>query len=238
MSYIRVYLGNDLKNKFELGQDRVTIGRTENNILMLPEEGVSRQHAAIEYQNGDYFIVDQGSQNGVFLNNEKVEKAKLKYWDEIQIHNFVIKFMASEGIGATNNKEEPPIDSADLESDKTKFFNLTDEKQLNDLRNKTKKCYLMHTDQSGNRRRYLIKKPRIIIGKSKNADIKVNGWFAPSIAARIERQGSGYELVPEKRGKVICQNQHISTPTKLVDGDAFIVRDVEFKFYNRLTKTS
>lgn len=235
MGYIRLYRGNDLKKQVELEQERVTIGRTEGNTLVLVDEGVSRHHAAIEYLDGDYFIVDLGSQNGVFLNNEKVEKAKLKYWDEIRVHNFVIKFMAKQGLGGKNKEEEIP---AGLESDKTKFFNLTDEKQLDDLRKKTKKCYLVYTDQSGALRNYLIKKPRIIIGKSKNADIKINGWFAPSIAATIERRGSTYELVPEKRGNVICQSQKISKQTKLVDDSGFIVRELEFKFFNRLSKTS
>jgi pSer/pThr/pTyr-binding forkhead associated (FHA) protein len=235
MGYIRLYRGNDLIKQFELSQERVTIGRTEDNSLVLADEGVSRQHAAIEYHNGEYFIVDLDSQNGVFLNNEKIEKAPLKYWDEIQIHNFVIKFMAKPGLGATNKEEEIP---ADLESDKTKFFHLTDEKQLNDLRKKTKECFLVYKDQSGTLRNQLIKKPRIVIGKAKNADIKIKGWFGPSIAATIERQGSTYELVPGKRGKVICKSQQISKPTKLVDGSGFIVRGMELKFFNRLTKTS
>jgi len=236
MGYIRVYRGNELIQQFELGEDQVSIGRTDINTIVLPDEGISRQHAAIEYENGHYFIVDLGSQNGVFLNNEKVEKGQLKYWDEIQIHNFVIKFMAKQGLGAKQDQQsETPLDT---DSDKTKFFNITDEKQLDELRKKTKECFLTYKDQDGSMRKLLIKKPRIIIGKAKNADIKVSGWFAPAVAATIERQGSAYELVPTKRGKVLYQNQSIIEPSKLVDGSAFIVRGMEFHFFNRLTKTS
>jgi len=236
MGYIRVYRGNDLRKQFELGEDRVTIGRTEDNVLVLADDGISRHHAAIEFEDGEYFITDLGSINGVFLNNERVEKHKLKYWDEIQIHNYVIKFMAKPGLGATREEEaEAPLDT---DSDKTKFFNVTDEKQLDDLRRRTKECFLEYKDMSGAIRKPVIKKPRIIIGKSKDADIKLSGWFAPSIAATIERQGGSYELVPEKRGKVIFQNQRISAPVKLTDGGEFIVRGVGFKFYNRLIKTS
>ena len=130
MGYIRVHCGNDLRNQFELGESRVTIGRTEDNTIILDAEGVSRKHAAIEYENGDYFIVDLGSQNGVFLNNEKIQKAKLKYWDEIQIHNFVIKFMAKQGLGATNKQDE--ASATEIDEDKTKFFNISNEKQLKD----------------------------------------------------------------------------------------------------------
>ena len=236
MDYIRVYCGNDLIKQFELGEDRVTIGRTEDNILVLADSGISKQHAAIEYINGDHFIVDLGSRNGVFLNNERIEKEKLKYWDEIQIHNFVIKFMAKPGLRATNEDEDEV--PAELESDKTEFFNITNEKQLDKLRQKTKRCFLTYKDQSGATQKLLIKKPRTIIGKSKDADIKITGWFSPSVAATIERQGGTYELVPGKRGKVIFQSRRISESVKLTDGRGFLVRDMEFIFFNRLTDTN
>lgn len=236
MHYIRVYSGNELRTQLELGEDRVTIGRTEDNSLILPEGGVSRQHAAIEFENGDYFIVDLGSSNGVFLNNEKIERAKLKYWDEIQIHNFVIKVMAKPGLGGWHGEEEEIPE--DLKSDKTKFFKITDEEQLDKLRNQTKQCFVAYKDQSGSLTKVLIEKPRTTIGSSSAADIKISGWFAPAVAATIERQGGSYELVPGNRGKVIYQSQWLEAPARLSDGSGFIVRDVEFRFFNRLIETS
>jgi len=236
MGYIRIYRGNDLTTQFELDESQITIGRTDGNSLVLSGDGVSRQHAVINYLDGDYYIVDLGSQNGVYLNNEKVSKSRLKYWDEVQIHNYVIKFMAKEVLGAKRDVSKPtPLE---LESDKTKFFKITDEKQLNDLRKKTKECFLNYKDESGSARKALIKKPRLIIGKSKNADIKVTGWFAPAVCATIERQGGIYELVPQKRGKVAYQHKRVSQSLKLLDGSSFSVRGKEFTFFNRLTKTS
>ncbi|MEM7360442.1 MAG: FHA domain-containing protein [Pseudomonadota bacterium] len=233
MDYIRVYRGNELKKQFELGEGRVTIGRTDDNSVVLADPGVSRQHAAIEYDDGDYYVVDLGSSNGVFLNSQRVEKGKLKYWDEIQIHNFVIKFMAKPGLGAADDD----VAAVDAESDKTEFINITDEKQLEKLRQKTKQCFLNYEDATGATQKMMLKKPRIIIGKAKHADIKLSGWFTPAVAATIERQGNTYELVPTKRGKVIFQNKAIEKPAQLTDGSGFIVRDMEFEFYNRLTQT-
>lgn len=235
MGCVRLYVGNELRKQVVLDKERVTIGRIEDNQLVLADAGVSRLHAAIEYHDGDYYVVDLGSRNGVFLNGEKVERAKLKFWDEIQIHNFVIKYMAKPGLQAEVQDEQTA--SADLNQDKTKFFNLSDETQLERLRSKTKQCYVSYKDETGKPHTLRIKKPRIILGKSKAADIKISGWFAPSVAARIERLGSKYELIPGKRGKVILQNQPIDQPTRLTDGCEFVVRDVEFKFFNRLAET-
>lgn len=236
MGYIRVYCGNDLRKQFELGEDQVSIGRTEDNTLVLADASVSKQHAAIVYENGEYYITDLGSSNGVFLNNQKIEKAKLKYWDEIQIHNFVIRFMSKPGLGATNEQDNDV--PASMETDKTEFFNITDEKQLDNLRQKSKKCFLSYRDHSGAVRKRLINKPRTIIGKAKEADITTSGWFAPSVAATIERLGNAYELMPGKRGNVIFQSQKISAPVKLTDGSRFIVRGMEFQFFNRLVKSN
>lgn len=235
MDYIRIYSGNELRKQLELNESRVTIGRTEDNTVVLPEHGVSRNHAAIEYEAGDYFIVDLGSSNGVFVNNEKVTRHKLKYWDEIQIHNFVIKFMAKPGIGVVKAAEEAI--PAELELDKTRFFNVANEEQLESLRKKTKQCFLTFQDASGAIQKLIIKKPRTIIGKAPEADIKLGGLFAPSVAATIERQGGTYELVPGKRGQVIYQTQQILGPAKLTDDSRFMVRDMEFRFFNRLTDT-
>ena len=236
MSYIRVYCGKFLRKQFALGADRVTIGRTMDNVVVLADADISRHHAAIEYVDGDHFVIDLGSRNGVFLNNERIQKGKLKYWDEIQINNFVIKFMAKPGLGAAHDADgQFP---ADLGSDKTKLFSLAEEKHLDMLRQKTKQCFITYKDQSGAMQKLLIKKPRTIIGRSQDADMKITGWFAPSVAAKIERQGGTYELVPSKRGKVMLKRQQISEPAKLTDGSRFLVRDMEFRFYNRPTETS
>jgi type VI secretion system FHA domain protein len=46
-----------------------SIGRANENDFVLPEERVSRNHAMITYENGDYFLTDQDSVNGTFVND-------------------------------------------------------------------------------------------------------------------------------------------------------------------------
>ena len=94
MGYLRVYLDDKLTDQFELVKDRLTIGRSAENDLVLGNSGVSRHHATIVREGSHFFIEDNKSSNGVFLNKERVERAQLNFWDEIQIYNFVLKFMA------------------------------------------------------------------------------------------------------------------------------------------------
>lgn len=51
----------------------VTIGRGPNNHISIPESHVSRQHAMIRYGNGAFILVDLGSANGTFVNEQLLQ---------------------------------------------------------------------------------------------------------------------------------------------------------------------
>ena len=73
--------------RWPLDKDRLTIGRGPDCDIILPDRVVSRRHACIERRNGDYFILDDHSKNGTFVNGEPVTEAprQLIDGDEIQI---------------------------------------------------------------------------------------------------------------------------------------------------------
>lgn len=48
------------------------IGRSNNCDLVMALEGVSRQHCQIDVEEGNIFVTDLGSTNGVLINGEKV----------------------------------------------------------------------------------------------------------------------------------------------------------------------
>ena len=73
----------------------VKIGRSDENNVVIPDEGVSRFHAELIYQNGSLWLQDAGSRNGVFVNgNRVVAHQALKVGDSIAIadHNFAVKW--------------------------------------------------------------------------------------------------------------------------------------------------
>jgi sigma-B regulation protein RsbU (phosphoserine phosphatase) len=64
---------------------RFTIGRGSGNDLILSQMGISRSHAEIVIQNGDYLLHDLGSKQGTYLNGVRVEQAKLSNGDRLQL---------------------------------------------------------------------------------------------------------------------------------------------------------
>lgn len=233
MGFIRIYNGGKLIRELELTAPKLTIGRTQDNDIVLNESGVSRHHAVITKSEKGVFIEDTGSRNGVFLNKKPIQREKLSFWDEIQIHNYIIKYMALEGLVADGQEETPTGQESNFDS--TMFMALSDEKQLDKLRNKTRKAYITY-QENGNQQRQDITGLKFTFGRSGQSNIKIGGWFSPSIAATIEKQGSQFYLKPEKRGKVVVAGDLIKTSTPIKDGMGFVVRGKEFKFFYRLTE--
>jgi len=79
-------------------QSEMIIGRSNEAIIRLISEkdlDVSRKHAQIDYEEGQFFIKDLGSQNGIYVNQERVASYKsvlLQPMDQIQIGKNVFQF--------------------------------------------------------------------------------------------------------------------------------------------------
>jgi hypothetical protein len=69
-----------------------TIGRSNNNAIVLKDAKVSRQHAAIKQAGTEFVIMDLRSSNGVMVNHERVQEHVLGDGDQIQIGDHVLQF--------------------------------------------------------------------------------------------------------------------------------------------------
>ena len=68
----------------------IGIGRQSNNHIVLndPQQKISRHHCSLQYKNNRWWIIDQGSANGTFLQHE-IDKPEIdvRSEDEIVIRN-------------------------------------------------------------------------------------------------------------------------------------------------------
>ena len=72
--------------RWPLDQETITIGRGPDVDIVLPERVVSRRHARIERREDGYYVFDELSKNGTFVNGEPVtEGTRLQDGDELQI---------------------------------------------------------------------------------------------------------------------------------------------------------
>ena len=87
--------GDDMGRRFELGNQEVSIGRGETCTICVNTDQVSRKHATVQCVLGKYYLVDMRSTNGTFVNEQKVERAKLLDGDQIRVGKTVLKYTES-----------------------------------------------------------------------------------------------------------------------------------------------
>lgn len=56
-----------------IDSNRCVIGRSSKCDVVIPHEGMSRLHCQIEFIDGEYFVTDLGSTNGVLIDNQRIE---------------------------------------------------------------------------------------------------------------------------------------------------------------------
>jgi len=83
----------------------VTIGRGTENSLILGDSSVSRNHAKIINQNGQYLLQDLGSTNGTYVNNQKITSNILKDNGNFRCGNVTLYIRIVASDFASINKE-------------------------------------------------------------------------------------------------------------------------------------
>ena len=73
--------------------ERTTIGRSPDCDIFLDDVTVSRKHAVLVQKDDAFFIEDQGSLNGTFLNRKRIESGRLENGDELQIGKYKLSFL-------------------------------------------------------------------------------------------------------------------------------------------------
>ena len=79
---------------FRPNGDRTRIGRSPDCDVFLDDVTVSRSHAVLVARGGAYFVEDQGSLNGTFVNRKRIDTAQLENGDELQIGKYRLTFVA------------------------------------------------------------------------------------------------------------------------------------------------
>ena len=92
---------------YKLGTRPTMLGRVAGkdadqlDYIVIPESTIGRRHCLIEYKDFSYWIVDQGSINGTFVNDKPVTtEVRLKHGDKVRLHKFEFEFVMPEMVDA------------------------------------------------------------------------------------------------------------------------------------------
>ena len=98
--------GPELGKKYVLDEEEFTIGRDVKNNIVIDLDNVSRRHAKISTRQGKSFVVDLGSTNGTYLNDEEVlEETPLRTGDYVKVGGSIFKFLSGGNIETLYHEE-------------------------------------------------------------------------------------------------------------------------------------
>lgn len=112
MAYMKLTLnvntGSLANRSFELETGFMTIGRSENCTVRFDPVGerlVSKQHCFIEAKPDGYYLTDNGSSNGTYLNGERIQQTILRDGDRIDFG----KNGSSATVRLQIDEPQPPV---------------------------------------------------------------------------------------------------------------------------------
>jgi predicted component of type VI protein secretion system len=214
MAFLQVYFNSTLEYEVELRGKVTTVGRGADCDIVIDNSGVSELHARIRRIGNAVVLEDAASTNG-----------------DISVLKHQLRLVAEPG---GKLQEKPNSSRVGQPVDKT---TLLDANMLNDALGKLERqreAFLkLNGGAQGMRNSYQIKKPVFKIGKSRDCDLYTDGWFAPSLAARIQRRADGYYIEPHAGGKVRVNGMPRVGEIKLEDGDGLTIRQLALTFHER-----
>jgi len=134
---LEVLVENEDPVVYPLSKDKITVGSSENCDIILSSEGVSRKHLSITIEGDNFFVVDLGSSNGSYINEERLipgKRAEFTSFFPVRIgHNILLSLLSDEEAQSEGMieiplslKEKPKEPQAETQSDQTRVISLND----------------------------------------------------------------------------------------------------------------
>lgn len=79
---------------------RFTLGRTQDNDILMMDFAISRLHAEVEIRGEDYYLKDMGSSNGTFVNGNLIDDRGLllQDGDRVRFARYEFLFLSAGGL--------------------------------------------------------------------------------------------------------------------------------------------
>jgi len=95
-----------LGKRFVLDSSVMRVGRGADNQIVLEGDSVSRRHAHFEKRETRWWVVDDGSTNGTYLNEEQInQEAMLENADRIKVGPTILKYLSGADAEAKYHEE-------------------------------------------------------------------------------------------------------------------------------------
>ncbi|MBF0456610.1 MAG: FHA domain-containing protein [Nitrospirae bacterium] len=220
-----------------LDKEVVTIGRKATNDIHVDNLAVSGSHARIFKKGDQFYIEDLSSLNGTFVNGKKISVCTLNDADIIIIGKHTLNFVSETQPKkqAEQSKDKDLMDETIMIDAKLKDEILSKSPKADGAKAQPMKDILgglVVVEGTTEKREYELTDRISTIGKDANSMIKLKGFFAPKVAALINRKKDGYTISSLAGGKGVRVNGNdVEGQYKLNEGDVIEVSGLKLQFY-------
>jgi hypothetical protein len=231
---------NTVLKEVLFGQRGVRIGRSPDNDLVIDNTAVSHHHArAFVGTEGHWLLEDIGSLNGTFVNGQRIKRVTLRPGDTVAIgkHRILIEETPEfDGFLSWRPPAKPDAPKVQETSilatrERIEFLQkLAAEGETSQVAPERMKVPTLtvrkgKTDQQV----YTLTDKLTVIGRSALATVKLRAWFAPKVAAQINRREDSYYIGAAAKAPTVNGHQS-ERPIRLVPGDIIEVAGIQFEF--------
>lgn len=235
--------------EYEFHATPVTIGRRDDNNVVIDNMAVSGHHAVIEEEDPNYYVlVDLESLNGTFVNEAKITRQRIFDGDSLIVGKHALVFVDLRPEDERPVKEDS-IPESQADGPQFRDTVILDTKAQQDLlarhaaergitpeqmAEKPKKVTLFGsiTIMSGGTPEIIdLGKRLTTLGKSSDSDVRCSGLLVGKTAALINKRPNGYFLAyAEGLKKPEVNGESVTTQVQLHDGDEISVGSTRMTF--------
>jgi ABC-type multidrug transport system ATPase subunit/pSer/pThr/pTyr-binding forkhead associated (FHA) protein len=217
---LKIIEGPEAGNIIDLPEKELLIGRIAPADIILDHREVSRRHARLIFRDGDYFLEDLGSKNGVWVNGEKLTgEKKLADGDAIEL-GVGVKLSFQSRKSAEVIEEATAVETVEPVQNKTM---IEQDMHLSAILKSTPAAppTLVVTLAGSEPESHTLSKDRITLGRAEDNDIVINSMIISRYHATLENTPRGYEIVVKAgaTNTLTCQGQPVVERQLLSNGD-------------------
>ncbi len=237
-------LDDKIVKRYPLGPI-VTVGRLPDNAVVIDSPAVSGHHACLSLDGSTFILEDLDSTNGTFVNGRRITRYTLRNGDVVKIGNHALEFDADHGGRVDGNAAAArivtnPGDTVFLDADKYQaLIAMLKETAGNDEAWEAPLApepagvdelgVLRVLEGRADESEYPLQAHTSVIGKGDDSLIRLRGWFMPSVAVVITRNGSRYTAT-HMNGSAAINDEPLTGRCDLKEGDVLRVGGLTLKF--------
>ena len=211
-------------------QDVTTIGRKPENHIIIDNQAVSAHHAQIVKNNNILTIEDLQSLNGTYLNGQKISRGDLYDGDIISVGVHTLDIFSDR----KRDGDKKIFGVRGRSMDETVIITSDDQKKILNASDKGAQEVLggfIVIEGAADKYEYELSERISAIGKQNGSAIMLRGFFAPKVAALVNRRKEGYFITPSAGRNLKVNGMEMAQRFDLKDGDIVEIGKLKLQFY-------